>query len=92
MGPRGLADGEDKPYRRTGSTPSVFLQAPYTEYRTIYALQRKYGTKLLSVVHNNYILVGPSRERWASCSSGPAAQVIRIGIRNLRIRPEPCSP
>lgn len=80
---------KDKPVFGHGLNHYVFLQAPYTRYGNMAALQKKYGTKLLPVVHNNYLLV------WAEQGTigflmflALQFQVVRLGWRNLRVRHE----
>lgn len=77
-----------KPLLGHGLNQYVWQMAPYTRYGDMTALHNAYG-KLLPVVHNNYMVV------WAEQGTlGLIAflalqyQVIRIGLRNLKVRHE----
>jgi len=79
---------KDKPIIGHGLNTYVFLQAPYTRYGNLTALQDKYG-ELLPVVHNNYLIV------WVEQGTiglllflALQVQIVRAGLRNLKLQHE----
>jgi O-antigen ligase len=79
---------KDKPIFGHGLNQYIYQMAPYTKYGDLTGLHKAYG-KLLPVVHNNYMIV------WSEQGTlGLVAflalqfQVVRVGLRNLRVRHE----
>jgi O-antigen ligase len=80
---------KDKPVVGHGLNTYVFQQAPYTKYRNLSGLQKKYGSKLLPVVHNNYMLVWVEQGTLGLLAFlALQVLIIRVGLRNVRVQHE----
>jgi O-antigen ligase len=79
---------KDKPILGHGLNQYTYHMAPYTKYGNIGSLHEAYGEQL-PVVHNNYLIVWSEQGTVGFIAFlALQFQVIRLGLRNLKVRHE----